>query len=153
MLKSLAGIDIKHVPYRGAPAALTGLLSGDVDMFMLGTPTAAPLIQNGTARGLAVTAPTRVEGLPDVPTFTEAWQPLDMSIWFALFAPAHTPTAVVKKINADVRQALTDPEFSRQLKIRGFDAKPTSPEQLAEFLEKDYVKFHNLIHKLGLQVE
>jgi tripartite-type tricarboxylate transporter receptor subunit TctC len=153
MFKSLAEISITHVPYRSAPAALTALLAGDIEMFMLGTPTAAPLIQNGTARGLAITAPARLEGIPDVPTFAEAWRPLDVSIWFSLFAPAATPPALVRKINADVVQVLSNPEFSRQLRLRGFDARPTSPEQLAEFLAKDYVKFRDLIQKLGLQVE
>jgi tripartite-type tricarboxylate transporter receptor subunit TctC len=153
MFKSLAGIEITHVPYRSAPAALTGLLGGDVDMFMLGIPAAAPLVQNGTVRGLGITAPGRKESLPDVPTFAEAWQPLDFNIWFALFAPAGTPPAIVKKINVDVTQILADPEFNKQLQVRGFDPRPTSSEELAEFLEKDYVKFYHLIQKLGLQVD
>ena len=155
LFKSVAGVDITHVPYRGSSAqAITALLAGDVEMFLVGTSTAVPHIQSGTLRGLAVTARNRVDGLPDVPTFAEAGLPgVDVSIWFAVLVPGGTPGAIVKKLNADIVQVVADPEFKQALKARGFEAMSSTPEQLAEFLDKDYVKFRNLIQKLGLQVE
>jgi tripartite-type tricarboxylate transporter receptor subunit TctC len=155
LFKSVAKVDITHVPYRGSSAqAITALLAGDVAMFLVGTSTAVPHIQSGALRGLAVTARNRVEGLPDVPTFAEAGLPgVDVSIWFAVLVPAGTPPAIVKKLNADIVQVVADPEFKKALALRGFDAISSSPEQLAEFLDKDYVKFRDLIQKLGLQVE
>jgi tripartite-type tricarboxylate transporter receptor subunit TctC len=95
-----------------------------------------------------------VEGLPDVPTFAEAGLPgVDVSIWFAVLVPAGTSPAIIKKLNADIVQVVADPEFKKALALRGFDAISSSPEQLAQFLDKDYVKFRELIQKLGLQVE
>jgi tripartite-type tricarboxylate transporter receptor subunit TctC len=155
LFKSVAAVDITHVPYRGSSAqAITALLAGDVEMFLVGTSTAVPHIQSGTLRGLAVTARNRVDGLPDVPTFAEAGLPgVDVSIWFAVLVPGGTPPAIIKKLNADIVQVVADPEFKQALKARGFEAMSSTPEQLAEFMDKDYVKFRNLIQKLGLQVE
>ena len=93
LFKSVAKVDITHVPYRGSSAqAITALLAGDVAMFLVGTSTAVPHIQSGALRGLAVTSRNRVEGLPDVPTFSEAGLPgVDVSIWFAVLVPGrHT---------------------------------------------------------------
>jgi tripartite-type tricarboxylate transporter receptor subunit TctC len=155
LFKSVAKVDIAHVPYRGSSAqAITALIAGDVEMFLVGTSTAVPHIQSGALRALAVTAPSRVDGLPDVPTFAEAGLPgVDVSIWFAVLVPGGTPPAIVKKLNADIVQAVADPEFQQALKLRGFEAMSSAPEQLAEFMDKDYVKFRDLIQKLGLQVD
>src|SRR5712692_4071787 len=155
LFKSVAKVDITHVPYRGSSAqAITALIAGDVAMFLVGTSTAVPHIQAGALRGLAVTASHRVEGLPDVPTFAEAGLPgVDVSLWFAVLVPGGTPPAIVKKLNADIAQVVADPEFKQALAVRGFEAKSNSPEEMAEFLDNDYIKFRDLIQKLGLQVE
>jgi len=155
LFKSVAKVDIAHVPYRGSSAqAITALIAGDVSMFLVGTSTAVPHIQSGALRGLAVTASHRVDGLPDVPTFAEAGLPgVDVSLWFAVLVPGGTPPAIIKKLNTDIAQVVADPEFKQALRVRGFEAKSNSSEQLAEFLDKDYIKFRNLIQKLGLQVD
>jgi tripartite-type tricarboxylate transporter receptor subunit TctC len=155
LFKSVAKVDITHVPYRGSSAqAITALIAGDVAMFLVGTSTAVPHIKSGALRGLAVTAGERVDGLADVPTFAEAGLPgVDVSLWFAVLVPSGTPAAIIKKLNADIAQVVADPEFKQALAMRGFEAVASSPEQLAEFLDKDYVKFRDLISKLGLQVE
>jgi tripartite-type tricarboxylate transporter receptor subunit TctC len=155
LFKSVAKVDITHVPYRGSSAqAITALIAGDVAMFLVGTSTAVSHIQSGELRGLAVTSSKRVDGLPDVPTFAEAGLPgVDVSIWFAVLVPSGTPPAIVQKLNADIARVVGDPEFKQALAVRGFEAMSSMPEQLAEFLQKDYVKFRDLIAKLGLQVE
>jgi tripartite-type tricarboxylate transporter receptor subunit TctC len=155
LFKSVAKVDVTHVPYRGSSAqAISALLAGDVAMFLVGTSTAVSHIQSGALRGLAVTAGNRVDGLPDVPTFAEAGLPgVDVSLWFAVLAPNGTPAPIVKKLNADIAQVVADPDFRQALAVRGFDAVSSSPEELAQFLAKDYVKFRDLIQKLGLQVE
>ncbi|MEA2926032.1 MAG: hypothetical protein QOE78_3261 [Alphaproteobacteria bacterium] len=155
LFKSVAKVDVTHVPYRGSSAqAISALLAGDVAMFLVGTSTAVPHIQSGALRGLAVTAGKRVDGLPDVPTFAEAGLPgVDVSLWFAVLVPNGTPAPIVKKLNADIALVVADPDFRQALAVRGFDAVSSSPEQLAQFLAKDYVKFRDLIQKLGLQVE
>ena len=155
LFKSVAKVDVTHVPYRGSSAqAISALLAGDVAMFLVGTSTAVSHIQSGALRGLAVTAGNRVDGLPDVPTFAEAGLPgVDVSLWFAVLVPNGTPAPIVKKLNADIAQVVADPDFRQALAVRGFDAVSSSPEELAQFLAKDYVKFRDLIQKLGLQVE
>jgi tripartite-type tricarboxylate transporter receptor subunit TctC len=155
LFKSVAKVDITHVPYRGSSAqAITALIAGDVAMFLVGTSTAVPHIKSGALRGLSVTAGKRVDGLAEVPTFAEAGLPgVDVSLWFAVLVPSGTPAAIIKKLNADIAQVVADPDFRQALAVRGFEAVASSPEQLAEFLEKDYVKFRDLISKLGLQVD
>jgi tripartite-type tricarboxylate transporter receptor subunit TctC len=155
LFKSVAKVDVTHVPYRGSSAqAISALLAGDVAMFLVGTSTAVSHIQSGALRGLAVTAGKRVDGLPDVPTFAEAGLPgVDVSLWFAVLVPNGTPAPIIKKLNADIAQIVADPDFKQALAVRGFDAVSSSPEELAQFLDKDYVKFRDLIQKLGLQVE
>lgn len=150
LFKSVAKVDITHVPYRGSSAqAIAALIAGDVSMFLVGTSTAVPYIQSGAVQGLAVTSSHRVQGLPKVPTFAEAGLPgVDVSI-----VPGGTPAAIVGKLSADIAQVVADPEFKNALAARGFEAQASTPEQLADFLDKDYVKFRDLIQKLGLQVE
>ena len=155
LFKSLARVDLAHVPYRGSSAqAITALIAGDVAMFMVGTSTAVPFIANGNVRALAVTADKRLDSLPDVATFAEAGLPgVDVHIWFAVLVPAATPAAIVRKLNADIVRAVADPDYHKALEVRGFKAQSMSPEELAAFLEKDYVKFRDLIGKLKLQVD
>jgi tripartite-type tricarboxylate transporter receptor subunit TctC len=89
-----------------------------------------------------------------VPTFAEVGLPgVDVSLWFAVLVPSGTPATIVRKLNADIVRVVADPEFQQALKARGFEATASTAEQLAEFMDKDYVKFRNLIGKLGLQVE
>jgi tripartite-type tricarboxylate transporter receptor subunit TctC len=155
LFKSQAGVDLAHVPYRGSSAqAITALIAGDVAMFMVGTSTAVPFIRNGNVRALAVTADQRLPSLPDIPTFDEAGLPgIDVSIWFAVLVPAATPASIVHKLNADIMRAVADPDYRKALEVRGFEAQSMSPEQLAAFLEKDYLKFRELIRQLKLQVD
>jgi tripartite-type tricarboxylate transporter receptor subunit TctC len=155
MFMSAAKVSLTHVPYRGSSAqAISALIAGDVAMFFVGTSTAAPHVQAGTVRGLAVTSPTRIASLPDVPTFAEAGLPsVDNSIWFAVLAPSRTPPAVVHKLHDDIAKVLADPDYRNTLAARGFEAQSSGPEQLAAFLEQDYIKYRSLIDKLGLKVE
>ena len=155
MVMSAARMNLVHVPYRGSSAqAMTAMIAGDVSMFMNGTASSIPHIHSGALRGLAVTAPHRVAGLPDVPTFEEAGLPgVDVVLWFAALVPAGTPPAIVKKLHADLLQATSDPEFRKALETRGLQVKTSSPEELGEFMERDYLKFRDLIQKLGLKAE
>jgi tripartite-type tricarboxylate transporter receptor subunit TctC len=155
LFKSVAQVDLTHVPYKGSSAqAITALIAGDVAMFMVGTSTAIGQVQAGRLRGLAVTSPRRVEGLPDVPTFAESGLPgVDVSLWFAVLVPSATPQGVVQRLHADIAKIVASPEYSMELRKRGFDAVANTPDELAAFLEKDYLKYRALIQKLGLQVE
>ena len=100
-------LKLTHVPFRGSSAqAITALIAGDVEMFVVGTSTAVPHVKGGTVRGLAVTAPRRLDSLPDTPTFAESGMPrINYSIWFGIAAPSATPPAILAKLHADIGRA------------------------------------------------
>jgi tripartite-type tricarboxylate transporter receptor subunit TctC len=152
---SMADLKLTHVPYRGSSQqSIAALISGDVAMFVVGTSTAVPFVQAGTVRGLAVTAPKRIDSLPDVPTFAELGMPkMDYSLWFAILAPSGTPAGIVKKLHDDIAKVVADPDYQKALHTRGFEAQSDTPEQLAEFLQKNYLDLKPLIERLGLQVD
>jgi len=152
---SLAGLKLTHVPYRGSSQqAIAALISGDVEMFVVGTSTAVPFVKAATVRGLAVTAPKRLDSLPDTPTFAEQGLPaMDYSIWFAVLAPSATPPAIAKKLHDGIAAAVADPDYRQTLHARGFEAVSNTPEQLAAFLDKDYLRSKVLIETLGLKVD
>jgi tripartite-type tricarboxylate transporter receptor subunit TctC len=131
LFKSVAKVDITHVPYRGSSAqAIAALIAGDVSMFLVGTSTAVPYIQSGAVQGLAVTSSHRVQGLPDVPTFAEAGLPgVDVSIWFAVLVPGGTPAAIVGKLSADIAQVVA--ERARPSSWRIFWTRTTSSSAIS----------------------
>jgi tripartite-type tricarboxylate transporter receptor subunit TctC len=152
---SMAGLKMTHVPYSGSSQqSIAALISGDVAMFVVGTSTAAPFVKAGTVRGLAVTAPKRVDGLPDVPTFAEEGMPkLDYSLWFAIEAPSGTPPTIIKKVHDDIAKVGADPAYQKALRLRGFEAQSNTPGQMAAFLENNYLQLKPLIERLGLKVD
>jgi tripartite-type tricarboxylate transporter receptor subunit TctC len=154
LFQSQAGIKMTNVPYSGSSVqAITAVIAGDVAGYIVGTSTAVPFVQGGTLRALAVASPHRLENLPNVPTFAESGFPdFDYSLWFAVLAPDKTPPDIIAKLHDDIAAVVADLDYQRALVVRGFEAKSDSPEDLATFLEKDYLKNRALIQKLGLQM-
>lgn len=152
---SMAGLKLTHVPYPGSSQqCIAALISGDVAMFMVGTSTAVPFVKAGKVRGLATTAPKRIDSLPDVPTFAELGMPkMDYSLWFAIEAPSGTPAAIIEKVHDDIAAVAADAEYQNALHIRGFEAQSDTPAQLAAFLQANYLQLKPLIEGLGLQVD
>jgi len=152
---SMAGLKMTHVPYPGSSQqCIAALISGDVAMFMVGTSTAVPFVKAGTVRGLAVTAPKRIDSLPEVPTFAELGMPkMNYSLWFAIEAPSGTPPSIVKKVHDDIASIVADPAYQKALHIRGFEAQSDTPNDLAAFLENNYSTLKPLIERLGLKVD
>lgn len=152
---SMTGLKLTHVPYPGSSQqCIAALISGDVAMFMVGTSTAVPFVKAGTVRGLAVTAPKRIDSLPNVPTFVELGMPkMDYSLWFAIEAPSATPPAIIQKVHDDLAVVVSDVAYQKALHIRGFEAQSDTPEQLAAFLQNNYLRLKPLIERLGLRVD
>ena len=152
---SMADIKLTHVPYRGSSQqAITALIQGDADMFVVGTSTAVPFVKAGTVRGFAVTAPKRIDSLPEIPTFAEeGWPRMDYRLWFAVLVPSGTPVAVIKRLQEGIAKVGDDPDYRQQLHARGFEAASNTPEQMAAFLQDDFQKFKVLIDKLGLKID
>src|SRR5262249_10905124 len=151
LFKSLARLDIRHVPYRGAAPVITDLLGGHVTMFF-GNPTQLiQLIRENKVRALAVTSPKLFAATPDLPTMIEAGFPgFDVSVSFGLMAPAGTPPEIISKIHHDTVAALAFPDVRRRLVELGMEAIGNSPEEFAAALKAEVPQWTRLIQEIGL---
>jgi tripartite-type tricarboxylate transporter receptor subunit TctC len=153
LFRVLAGIDIKHVPYRTTPAAITGLLSNDVHMTFELMPAIQGQVEAGKLRMVAVTSPERFPGMPNVPTVAESGIPYNVTSWYGLAFPAGTPDAVVQKANKAVRDALANPEVVEQIKKTGIAAKGSTSAELEKHVTAEIAKWKKLIADAGLKIE
>jgi tripartite-type tricarboxylate transporter receptor subunit TctC len=151
LLKSMAGIDMTNISYKGSPETLVALLGDEIGVTVTSLTTSLPQIQAGTLRALGVTGPTRSELMPDVPTIAEAYPGYEFSSWTALFAPAATPADVVNTLNAEVAKALTNPTLVAKLREQGGQVVNRSPEELGTFVKAEIEKWTALMRKVGVQ--
>ena len=154
LFKSLAKIDIRHVPYKGAALAMTGQLSGEVDMVTSTVPATIPFINAGRLRGLAVMAPQRVPAIKSVPTSKEAGFPeLEVATWYGLFAPANVRPEVIERVNAEVVKFMRSPEVVSQLNKVGLDGGAGTPAEFAKFVRAEYEKWGRVIRAANIKAE
>jgi tripartite-type tricarboxylate transporter receptor subunit TctC len=154
MFKRVAGIDLTHVPYRGAAPALQDLVPGRVDSLVNNIAPIVPLMQQGQLRVLAVTTAKRTPAAADVPTLAESGLPgFDVSGWYAFFVPAKTPPDIVRKMHADTAAALADPVVKGRLEQLGLFVVGSTPDQLGRFLKAEMDKWGPLIKEAGIKVE
>jgi tripartite-type tricarboxylate transporter receptor subunit TctC len=152
-----AGIEVVHVPYRGQPGAVQALLGGDVDFFFNQSGPAIGMIQQGQARGLAVTTATRVPALPQVPTVAEACglPGFDSSTWYAIFAPPGLPEAIQTRMNQEISKIIKEPEFQRWL-IESQGITPPEDTSIATFRrihERDIGRWAEVVKRSGATVD
>jgi tripartite-type tricarboxylate transporter receptor subunit TctC len=151
MFKARAGIDIVHVPYKGGAPSINDLIAGNVQMTFEGTSVLLPLIQAGRLRALAVTTPRRIAQLPDVPTMVESGFPSFISTsWTGLLAPAHTPEAIVLKLNATINEGLKTPELKTALERLSNQPLGGTPADFTATIKADLAKWSPIITSLGL---
>ena len=154
MLKSMTGIDVVHVPYKGGVLALGDLLSGQIQAMFEILPTDLPYIKAGRVRALAVTTAKRSAQLPDVPTMAEAGVPgFEVTVWYAMFAPAGVPIPIIAKLNADVVKVLNMPDVKERFAQQGADASPSTPEQLVAFQKSEITKWAKVVKESGATAE
>ena len=147
-----AGIALVHIPYKGTGPALTDLLGGHIPMAFAPIPASHPNVSAGKLRALAVTSTTRSSLLPDVPTIAErALAGFDASLYYGLVAPAGTPRPMIDKLNKTLSDALGSDEVKRQLGIDGTEITPGTPEDYADFIDKDEKKWADLIKTSGVE--
>jgi tripartite-type tricarboxylate transporter receptor subunit TctC len=154
--KQTAGIELTGIPYRGGEQARTDLLGGRVDINIAPVASLLPFVQDGKARPLAFTGPKRSPDLPDVPTMIESGYPqvgYDPDVWLGIFAPAGTPTAIVNKLNAAIRESLQSPELKAAFAKLAFETKITTPEEFSAFLAIEVKKWPPLLRAAGLKPE
>jgi tripartite-type tricarboxylate transporter receptor subunit TctC len=154
LLQRAAGIKLTHVPYKGAPPALTDTLGGQVQSFLSSVPSALGHIKTGRLRALAVTSTTRSAEMPDVPTIAESgYRGFEANTWYGLLAPAGTPAAVVARLNAEVNRVLAMPDVRQRLASEGGDALGGTPEQFASFLKAEHAKWGRVVKESGAKVD
>ena len=154
LLKSMAGIDMVHIPYKGTAPGVVDLLAGQVLVMAPNVLTALPHIKSGKLRALAVTSAKRSEALPDVPTVAEAGVPgYDSTQWYGVLAPAGTPREIVARLHDAVVRALRDPEVGRRLAADGAEAVGSRPEEFAAFIKSEGEKWARVAAAAGIKPE
>lgn len=155
MLKSQAGIDIVHVPYKGISQAMPAAIAGEVQLTFSGAASSIAHIKGGRLKALAIGGRSRLSLLPEVPTFAESGFPdIPSNAWFGLFAPAGTPRAVVAKLHGDVTRILKKPEFNqREVVNKGYELVASSPAEFAAFLAADLARNARAVKISGAKVE
>ena len=151
LFRTIAGIDIVHVPYKGTGPAMTALLGGEVQMLVVGVPTAQPHVTAGKVRALALTGSKRAPGLPDIPTIAEAGMPgAEVEIWIGLFAPANTPRAIVESINRSVNGVLKEPAVQRSFEASGAVPLGGSAAAFTRYIAEETRKWGKVIRGAGI---
>jgi tripartite-type tricarboxylate transporter receptor subunit TctC len=153
LFKMMAGIDIVHVPYRGGGPALTDLLAGQVQVYFPTTVASIGYIRAGRLRALAVTAATRSDALPDIPTVAESLPGYEASTFYGVGAPKGTPAEIVDKLNKEVNAALADPKMKARLADLGGVALPGSPAEFGKLIADETEKWAKVIKFAGIRAD
>jgi tripartite-type tricarboxylate transporter receptor subunit TctC len=150
LFKTMAGVDMVHIPYKGGAPAMIDLLAGQISMTFGDIPTALPHIRAGKLRSLAVTAAKRSPLLPDVPTIAEQGLPgFDVSAWFGVFTTAGTPRPVVNQLNAEIVRILNLPDVREKLMGIGMEPVTNSPDEFAAFVKSEIAKWARVVKASG----
>lgn len=154
LLKTAAGIDMLHIPYKSNPQVVTDLLGGQISLFFGDVSTSLPPVAAGKLKGFAVSGLKRSPLAPDLPTLNEAGIPgYDLTAWFAAFVPAKTPRPVVDRLNAALREALADKEVAGKLRKAGIEPETGSPEELKAFVNAEIRKWAKIVADAKIQPE
>jgi len=153
LFKTMAGLNLAHVPYRGGAPALTDLISGQVQVMFLSPAASIEYIRSGRLRALAVTSATRWEGLPDLPTVVDFLPGYEASAWFGVGAPKATPTEIVEKLNKEINAGLADPKMKARLADVGGTALSGSPADFGKLIADETEKWAKVIRAAGIKAE
>ena len=154
MFKSATGVDILHVPFRGVGAALTAVISGEVQLAMLPMPVALPQVRAGKVRAYAITSERRSASAPEIPTAAQAGLPaFESTTWFAMFAPARTPASIITRLNRDMVDIIGSPAMASWLNAQGAEPVPGTPAELATFLAAEIAKWARVVKAAGITPE
>jgi tripartite-type tricarboxylate transporter receptor subunit TctC len=153
LFKVMTSVDIVHVPYRGLATSLTDLLGGQVQVAFASTVSSIEYVKNGRLRALAVTAATRSDALPDVPTVDEFVPGYEASIWFGIGAPKNTPTEFLDKLNDEINAAVADPNMKARLADLGGTILAGSPADFGKFIADETEKWGKVIRAVNIKAE
>lgn len=151
MLQSMVpGLDIVHVPYKGAPPAMADLMGGQIDMLFLTVSSSTPHMQSGKLRGLAVTTRQRSPLLPSLPAIAELYPGYEVNSWYGMLAPAGTPADVVARLQKDIAAIISTPDMTKELQARGFTTEGSTSQQFAATIRQDLAQWSKVIKSAGL---
>ena len=151
LLTAMAGAKFTHVPYKGGGPAMIDLVGGRVQALFGSIPYVQPQVSAGRIRAIAVGHPKRVRFVPDLPAIAETLPGFNNTTWFALLAPAGTPAVIVRKLNAEMRNALGNAEFARQFEAFGLEAAPGTPKELGDLIRSELARWSKVIRDAGIQ--
>lgn len=152
LLKSVAKINIVHVPYKGGGPALTDVLAGQVELTFVGAPASMPHIRSGRLKVLAVTTAKRSAALPDVPTVAELGYPdYELGAWYGVLAPARTPAAIVNQLSGELAKAVNAADVREKLVALGIEPVGSTPAEFTSHLEKEIARWTPIIQKAGIK--
>ena len=150
----MAGVKMIHVPYKGGAFAVTDLISGQIELSFENAPNCVPHVKSGRLRAIAVTTLTRAQALPDIPPMAEAGMPgFEVGSWQGLFVPAGVPTAIVTKLNTEVRRILTLNDVRDRIVGLGAEVATNTPEQFIEFIKTEMTKWEKVVKAAGVRVD
>ena len=153
MLKTAAGIDIVHVPYKGAAAAATDVIGGQAQMIFGSIAGLLPFVKSGQLKALGVCTEKRTALVPELPTLAETLPGLYANAWYGLFVPAGTPKEIVVRLHTEIAKIMTSPDMKEKLAGLGVEAAPSTPEQLATLLRDDLVRWNKIVKDSGAQLD
>lgn len=153
LFKTMAGVDLVHIPYKGVGPMITDMLSGQVKLTISSAVPLSPQVKAGRLRGLAVTSPKRSAAFPELPAIAETVPGYEVVNWFGIFAPAGTPKSVIARVNTALNSALQSAELVKMLNTRGADAVGGTPEAFAKVVRADFAKWANVVKDSGARVD
>jgi tripartite-type tricarboxylate transporter receptor subunit TctC len=154
LFKNMAGANITHVPYKGAPQTVTDVLGGNIQLTLNSIPPVIQHIKAGRLRLLGVSSAKRSPQLPDVPTIAEAGVPgYEFITWFGMLAPANTPKAIVSRLHESMLKVVHAPDTRAQFEKLGYDTVGNSPDEYAAYLRAEHEKFGNIVKRIGAKAD
>jgi tripartite-type tricarboxylate transporter receptor subunit TctC len=154
LIKTMGGLEMVHVPYKGSPPMLTDLLAGQISVVFDNVLSSAPHVKGGRLRAIAVSTRHRSSAMPDVPTVAESGLPgFEVAVWQGILAPAGTPVPVVEKIHADIVAVLKRPEMKERMASQGADIIGSTPQEFASFMKADLMKWAKVVKDSGARVD
>ena len=153
LFKTMTGVQMTHVPYKGSAPALTDLIGGQVQVMFDNLPSSLAFIKAGKLRAIAVTSTTRAAALPDVPTVADTVPGFEASSWFGILAPAGTPRDIVMKINGETAKWLASPDAKEKLAAQGANVASGTPEDFAKHIQAETAKWAKVVKESGAKVD
>jgi tripartite-type tricarboxylate transporter receptor subunit TctC len=154
LFKSMAGVDMVHVPYKGGAPALTDVMAGRVSAMFATLPSALGHLKGGKLLGIATTGSARAPSMPDMPTVAESGLPgFEATTWYGALFPAKTPAAIVQTMHRNLVAVVTDGKLRERLGEMGFEVQPSTPEALARHLKDETIKWGHIVKRSGAQLD